>query len=121
MHLSHRKVKAADCPDCETAEGEVEEMHREIVLEGDLDDATRQKLLEIANKCPVHRTLTGDIKVRSRLAETRPLVPEMHDASRAGDHAVPRAMPTKLDIPGRISVIMKSDFALGPPERGLGK
>ena len=67
IHLSHRKVKAADCPDCVTKEGEVEEMTREITLTGDLDEATRQRLLEIANKCPVHRTLTGEIKIRTSL------------------------------------------------------
>ena len=67
VRLSHRKIKAADCPDCVTKEGEVEEMVREITLEGDLDDAAREKLLEIANKCPVHRTLTGEIKVRTSL------------------------------------------------------
>ncbi len=67
VRLAHRKIKAADCPDCVTKEGEVEEMTREITLEGDLDDATRQKLLDIANKCPVHRTLTGEIKIRTKL------------------------------------------------------
>ena len=67
MHLSHRKIKAADCPDCTTTEGEVEEMVREITLEGDFDAATRQRLLEIANKCPVHKTLTGEIKIRTTL------------------------------------------------------
>ena len=67
VHLSHRKIKAADCPDCTTTEGEVEEMVREITLEGDFDAATRQRLLEIANKCPVHKTLTGEIKIRTTL------------------------------------------------------
>ncbi len=67
VHLSHRKIKAADCPDCTTTEGEVEEMTREITFEGDLDAATRQRLLDIANKCPVHRTLTGEIKIRTTL------------------------------------------------------
>ncbi|TAL02470.1 MAG: OsmC family peroxiredoxin [Rhodospirillaceae bacterium] len=69
VHLIHHKIKAADCPDCVTKEGEVEEMIREIKLEGDFDAATRQKLLEIANKCPVHRTLTGEIKIRTLLVD----------------------------------------------------
>ena len=67
VSLTHHKIKAADCPDCTTKEGDVEEMIREITLEGDLDDATRQRLLDIANKCPVHRTLTGEIKIRTSL------------------------------------------------------
>ena len=65
--LSRCKIKAADCPDCVTKEGEVEEMTREITLEGDLDDATRARLLKIANKCPVHKTLIGEIKIRTSL------------------------------------------------------
>lgn len=67
VQLSRRKIKAADCPDCVTKEGEVEEMTRVITLTGDLSDENRQRLLEIANKCPVHRTLTGEIKVRTSL------------------------------------------------------
>jgi putative redox protein len=67
VHLEHRKIRAADCADCVTKDGEVEEITRRITLDGDLDDATRQRLLDIANKCPVHRTLTGEIKIRSEL------------------------------------------------------
>ena len=48
-------------------DGEVTEMTREITLEGDLDDEARARLLEIANKCPVHRTLTGEIKITTTL------------------------------------------------------
>jgi putative redox protein len=46
----------------------VDEISREIILEGDLTDGERQRLLDIANRCPVHRTLTSEIKVRSKLA-----------------------------------------------------
>ncbi len=67
VRLSRRKIKAADCPDCRTTEGEVEEMTREITLQGDLDAEARQRLLDIANKCPVHKTLTGEIKIRTAL------------------------------------------------------
>lgn len=67
VRLSRRKIKAADCPDCTTTEGEVEEMTREITLEGPLDAEMRARLLDIANKCPVHRTLTGEIKIRTAL------------------------------------------------------
>jgi putative redox protein len=67
VRLSRRKIEAADCPDCTTTEGEVEEMTREITLEGPLDAEMRARLLDIANKCPVHRTLTGEIKIRTSL------------------------------------------------------
>jgi len=72
VHLSRRKIKAADCPDCRTTEGEVEEMTREIELTGPLDEATRTRLLEIAERCPVHRTLTGEIKIRTSLVPAQP-------------------------------------------------
>ena len=67
VQLSRRKINAEDCADCVTEDGEVEEITRDIRLKGDLDDATRTRLLEIANKCPVHRTLSGEIKIRSSL------------------------------------------------------
>ena len=68
VSLSRRKLKAADCPDCVSTDGEIEEITRTITLPPALDDTTRQRLLEIANKCPVHRTLMGEIKIRSSLA-----------------------------------------------------
>lgn len=67
VRLSHRKVYAQDCADCATKDGHVDEITREIVLEGDLIDAQRQRLLEIANRCPVHRTLASEVKGRSHL------------------------------------------------------
>lgn len=68
VRLRHRKIHAEDCADCETRRGRVDEIERDIVLEGDLDRAVTDRLLEIADKCPVHRTLEGEIKVRTRLA-----------------------------------------------------
>ena len=68
VRLAHRKIHAQDCADCATKEGLLDEITREIVLEGELTEEQREKLLEIANKCPVHRTLTSEIKVRSKLA-----------------------------------------------------
>lgn len=67
VRLGYRKMKAADCPDCVTKEGEVTEMTRDITLEGDLTDEQRGRLIEIANKCPVHKTLAGEIKIRTHL------------------------------------------------------
>lgn len=69
VRLSHRKVHANDCADCDTRDGKVDEITREIELEGDLDDQHRQRLMQIADRCPVHRTLTSEIKVRSSLRE----------------------------------------------------
>ena len=66
--LSHQKIHAEDCVDCESKEGKIDEIVREITLEGDLTGEQRQRLLDIANRCPVHRTLTSEIVVRSRLS-----------------------------------------------------
>lgn len=69
VHVRHGKVHAKDCGDCETAEGKVDEFHRTIELQGDLTEAERNRMLEIADRCPVHRTLHGEVKVRSSLAD----------------------------------------------------
>lgn len=66
VSLSHDKVHAADCMDCESREGKVDEIIREIELTGDLDDEQRARLMEISEKCPVHRTLHSEIKIRTR-------------------------------------------------------
>ena len=67
VRLSHSKIHAADCAECETREGKLDRIEREITLEGELDDTQRARLLEIAEKCPVHRTLVSEIDIRSRL------------------------------------------------------
>lgn len=67
VRLSHRRIHAKDCEDCETSEGDVGEITKEVFIEGDLPAETRDKLMEIAGKCPVHKTLTHEIKIRSVL------------------------------------------------------
>ncbi len=66
--LRHAKIHAADCAECETRSGMLDRIDREITLVGPLDDAQRQRLLEIADKCPVHRTLRSEIVIATRLA-----------------------------------------------------
>ncbi|MBX9825831.1 MAG: alpha/beta fold hydrolase [Xanthobacteraceae bacterium] len=68
VRLSHRRVHAEDCADCETKEGNIGEITRDITIEGDIPDAARTRLMEIADRCPVHQTLTHEIKIRSRPA-----------------------------------------------------
>ena len=67
VRLRHAKVHAADCEDCETKAGLLDRIERDIELVGLLDAEQRARLLEIADKCPVHRTLTSEIKIRTRL------------------------------------------------------
>ena len=68
VELEHGKVHAADCAECETKEGRIDRIERVLTLEGELDEAQRRRLLEIADRCPVHRTLQGEVQVRTRLS-----------------------------------------------------
>jgi uncharacterized OsmC-like protein/alpha/beta superfamily hydrolase len=68
VELEHGKIYAADCAECETREGRVDRIDRQITLEGELDAQQRAKLLEIADKCPVHRTLHSEVLIKTRLA-----------------------------------------------------
>jgi putative redox protein len=61
--LNHGKIYAKDCEDCETREGMLDQIERNIAMEGNLDADQRKRLMEIADKCPVHRTLTSEIRI----------------------------------------------------------
>ncbi|HWC77891.1 MAG TPA: OsmC family protein, partial [Blastocatellia bacterium] len=63
VSLSHGRIHAEDCQDCETKEGRITQIERYISLTGDLTAEQRQRLLEIAQHCPVHKTLTGEISI----------------------------------------------------------
>lgn len=67
VRLRHSRVHAKDCADCETTEGHLSQIEREIVVTGALSDEQRARLGEIADRCPVHRTLTSEIKIRTTL------------------------------------------------------
>ncbi len=68
VNIIHHKVHAQDCNTCVTTEGRIDQFTREIKLIGDLTDDQRAKLLEIADKCPVHRTLESEINIQTELA-----------------------------------------------------
>ena len=67
--LKHSKIHAEDCADCETKAGMLDQIDRVITMEGALDAEARRKLMEIADKCPVHRTLTSEIHIVTRAAD----------------------------------------------------
>ncbi len=69
VSIIHHKVHAQDCDTCMTTEGRIDQFTRKVKLQGDLTDEQRQKLLEIADKCPVHRTLEGEINIQTELAD----------------------------------------------------
>ena len=67
VRLSHTRIHAEDCAECETKEGKLDRIDRELSFTGALTDEQRSRLLEIAERCPVHRTLTSEIDIRTRL------------------------------------------------------
>jgi putative redox protein len=67
--LKHSKIHAQDCAECETKEGLLDQIDRVIAMDGTLDAEQRKKLLEIADKCPVHRTLHSEIRIVTRPAD----------------------------------------------------
>jgi putative redox protein len=67
--LKHSKIHAQDCEECETREGMLDEIERVIRIEGALDAEQRKRLMEIADKCPVHRTLTSEVRILTKAAE----------------------------------------------------
>jgi putative redox protein len=67
--LKHSKIHAEDCAECETKAGMLDQIDRVIAMEGNLDAEQRKKLMEIADKCPVHRTLTSEIHIVTHAAD----------------------------------------------------
>jgi uncharacterized OsmC-like protein len=67
VRLRHSKIHAIDCADCDTKGGMLDGIERDVELHGDLTGEQRAQLLEVANKCPVHKTLTSEINIRTRL------------------------------------------------------
>jgi len=70
VEVRHSKVHAADCASCDTKEGRIDRLERTIVLNGQLSEEQRQELLRIAERCPVHRTLTSKIDIQTSLVAT---------------------------------------------------
>jgi len=69
VRVRHERIHAEDCKTCETKAGKIDRIERLIAIEGPLDDAQRTRLIEIADKCPVHRTLTSEVVIETRLVD----------------------------------------------------
>ena len=67
VRLQHSRIHAQDCIDCETKEGYLDRIDRRIEVSGDLDEAQKRRLMEIAEHCPVHKTLKSEINIRTSL------------------------------------------------------
>ena len=68
IELTHERIHAKDCEDCETESGMLDQIRSVISFEGELDDAETARLMEIATRCPVHRTLSSEVKIRTAMA-----------------------------------------------------
>jgi len=68
VNLRHSRDYLEDCQNCEEESGKIEVLERTVTLQGDLSDEQRQRLLQIADRCPVHRTLHNELQVRTVLA-----------------------------------------------------
>jgi len=67
VRVTHGKVHAEDCADCESDSGKIDQFRREVSFDGDLSEQELARMLEIADRCPVHKTLHGEVKVRTTL------------------------------------------------------
>lgn len=67
VRLAHSRIHADDCANCETTTGRIDRIERSITIVGDLTDEQRNRLMEIADRCPVHRTLRSEIEIASEL------------------------------------------------------
>jgi uncharacterized OsmC-like protein len=72
VRLRHSKIHAEDCAECETKEGMLDRIEREIALSGALEDEQRAQLLNIVEKCPIYRTLISEISIVTRLGPFGP-------------------------------------------------
>ncbi len=69
MELRHNKRHDEDCEKCEEPQSKIDVIEKEVIVEGDLSDEQLDKILDISKKCPVHRTLLGDIKIESSITK----------------------------------------------------
>ena len=69
-HIRHEKTHLKDCEDCENPKAKIDKFSRELEVIGDLGDEQKQRLLEIADRCPVHRTLEGQAHIETTLLKT---------------------------------------------------
>jgi putative redox protein len=68
VRLRHSRIHAEDCANCETKEGKLDRIDVVIELTGALNEEQRRRMVEIAERCPVHRTLKSEIEIRTRIA-----------------------------------------------------
>ena len=96
VRLRHSKIYASDCAECETKEGKIDRIERDIEFAGPLTEAQRMRLLEIAGMCPVHRTLTSEINIRTQEHKLAESCTSSRSDSKFFGHTIPTAI--HLDV-----------------------
>jgi len=69
VHTSYAKEHALDCENCESEDAKIDTFHREVILKGELDEKQKSRIMEIADKCPVHRTLHSETQIITQLRD----------------------------------------------------
>ena len=69
VHLDHMKIHTSDCEDCDNPSARIDHIEKSIEIKGDLDEKQKERMLMIADKCPVHRTIQGEVKISTELIE----------------------------------------------------
>jgi putative redox protein len=86
VRLSHKTVHARDCEECETKDRKIDRIGLELELRGPLEESQRRRLLEVAERCPVHRTLESEVQVEAAVEPLR-----RSERLRAGSASAPGA------------------------------
>ncbi len=69
IEMRHNKSHAEDCIDCEDPKSKIDSIEKELIIKGDLSQEQLDKLMDISKKCPVHKTLLGEIEINTMLSE----------------------------------------------------
>ena len=112
VRLEHSRIHAVDCAECETKEGMLDRIDREISLSGALTEEQRARLLWIAERCPVHRTLTSEVTIRS-------LYPLTAHTKPSEEPVLPPVYSTIVVRPGAISPRFSASSIMASAMRSL--
>jgi putative redox protein len=98
VRLSHKKVYARDCEECETKDRKIDRIGLQLELRGPLDESQRRRLLKIAERCPVHRTLESGVMMETNLVGIGKAPLQRSATGRSFEHE-PVAALTKVHVP----------------------
>jgi alpha/beta superfamily hydrolase len=116
VRVTHAKIHARECADCESPDGKIDEFQRELTLEGNLSAEQRQRLLEIADKCPVHRSLHNEVKIRTTLVECQHR--SVESVPEGGARVCRKMLCERLSVVDRDDLFLRRQRSRGQIGRG---